>query len=352
MLAVETDDALRRAVLLRDGMIAAIEINRLNDCIPLPGAIYRCRITGMLHGIGAATADMGQGIEGFFPEAHGLAPGQSLLAEVRREPDGEKAARLSSAIQLRSAHLVFTPARAGINISRRIEDEAERARLRAALDPFAGHGGFVIRTDARDVPEQVLREEAASLTTRYERLATDPAPGLRAAPPDAITCLLDRVGRIDSIIADEASISALPQAAQVRCDSAPFEMLDIDTALAALIAPRHDMTEGWLSIDPTPALVAIDVNTAGHSPARVNLDAARAIPRLLSLKKLGGLVCIDFAGAPKGPDRTRIADTLQRAASRWLEGARIAGWGPAGLLELVSPRPGRSLATLIAEDTR
>ena len=351
VLAVETGDTLRRAALLRDGVLEAIEIDRLGATVPLPGAIWRCRITGTIPGIGAATADLGQGVEGFFPEATGLSAGQSLLAEVRREADGEKAARLSPAIQLRSDHLVFTPARPGINISRKIADETERARLRAALDPFAARGGFVIRTDARDLAEPMLREEATALVTRYDALSVDPSPGLRASPPDAVARILGRAGRVDSIVADEASLDGLPDHPAPRRDPAPFEALDIDAGLGALLSPRHDMTDGWLSIDPTPALVAIDVNTGGNPPLRVNLDAARTIPRLLALKKLGGLVMVDFAGGPTGDDRTRIADAFHRAASRYLEGARLAGWGPAGLLEVVCPRPGRTLAMLISEDT-
>ena len=349
MLAVETGAGLRRAALLCDGVLEAIEIDRLSDAGLLPGAIWRCRITGTIPGIGAATADLGQGIEGFFPDGAGLSAGQSLLAELRREPDGEKAARLSPAIQLRSDHLVFTPARPGINISRKVEDQAERARLRAALDPFSGRGGFVVRTDAREVAEDILRGEAVALIARYDALAVDPAPGLRAAPPDAVSRILAKAGQVDGAVVDAASAECLPEGMSPRRDPAPFEALDLDAALEALLSPRHDLREGWVSIDPTPALVAIDVNTGGHAPAPVNLDAARALPRLLSLRKLGGLVVVDFAGGPKGEDRTRIADAFQRAASRYLEGARVAGWGPAGLLEVICPRPGRSLAMLLSE---
>ena len=351
MLAVETGATLRRAALVCDGVLEAIEIDCLSDAGVLPGAIWRCRITGTIPGINAATADLGNGIEGFFPDGAGLSAGQSLLAEVRREADGEKAARLSPALQLRSAHLVFTPARPGINVSRKINDEAERARLRAALDPFSERGGFVIRTDARGLPRDALHDEAASLTARYDSLAANPAPGLRAAPPDAVARILGNAGPVDAVIADEASLDGLPESPVPRRDPAPFEALDIDAAVGTLLSARHDLTDGWISIDPTPALVAIDVNTGGNAPLRVNLDAARSIPRLLSLKKLGGLVIVDFAGGPTGEDRMRIAGTFQRAASRWLEGTRIAGWGPAGLFELVSPRPGRSLATLMTEDT-
>ena len=356
VLAVETGPVLRRAALLRGGVLDGIEVDRVGDTTPLPGAVYRCRITGLLSGIGAATADLGGGEKGFFPDAAGLIPGQSLLAEVRRAPEGDKAARLSPALQLHGEHMVFTPARPGINLSRRIADEAERARLRAAIAPLAPRGGFVIRTAARGMAEQVLHDEATALVARYDRLAADDAPGLRAPAPDAVSRLLGDAALPGSVMADEASLDALPRLHGARRDPAPFEALDIDPMIDALLDPRHDLGEGWLSIDPTPALVAIDVNTSnaasGNTRLRVNLDAARSIPRLLSLKKLGGLVLVDFAGAPRGDDRTRIAEAFDRAAARYLTGAKVFGWGPAGLLEAVSPRSGPSLAILLSKEPR
>jgi len=356
VLAVETGPVVRRAALQRDGVLEAVEVDRLTDHQPRVGAIYRCRITGRITGIGAATADMGGGITGFFPDAADLSPGQSLLAEVRREADGEKAVRLSPAIQLRSAHLVFTPARPGINISRKIIDENERARLHAALAPFAAQGGFVVRTDARNASEDTMREQAGHLVRQYHRLAEDSSLGQRAPAPDAVARIVAGVGHIDTVMADEASAETLPATLTPRIDPSPFETLDLDDVLDALVSPRHDLAEGWISIDSTPALVAIDVNTGsatgGNATLRVNLDAARAIPRLLSLKKLGGLIVVDFAGAPKGDDRARIAAVFQQSVSRYLEGSKVLGWGPAGLLETACRRPGRSLAMLLLENPR
>jgi len=354
VLAVETGPVLRRAAILRGGQLDALEIDRLGESRPLPGAIYRCRITGLLTGIGAATADLGQGETGFLPDGEGLTPGQSLLVTVRREAEGDKAARLSPAIQLRSEHLVFTPQRPGINASRKIADADERERLRLALKPLADNGGFVIRTQASGIASDILHEEAAALVARYQSLAANLAPGLRAPAPDAVTRVLERAGPVDSALADPDSMPLLPPIPTPRADPAPFEALDLDAAVEALLSPRYDLAEGWLSLDPTPALVAVDVNTGGavqgKAALRVNLDAARAIPRLLSLKNTGGLIVVDFAGAPKGDDRARITSAFQTAAARYLEGAKVFGWGPAGLFEAVCRRPGRPLATLLSEE--
>ncbi len=347
ILAVETGPALRRAALMRAGRLEALEIDRLGETRPLPGAIYRCRITGLIAGLGAAVADLGGGENGFLPDATGLTEGDSLLVSVRRAAEPGKAARLSPAVELASDHLVFTPRRPGINVSRKIADEDARARLRDALAPFAPQGGFVIRTGALDVPSDTLAEEAAALVARHDRLAADTAPGLRAPAPDAVARLIGRMGPPAAIVADDASRPLLPDGPSLRLDPAPFEALDLDAALTALRGPRHDLAEGWVSIDPTPALVAVDVNTGdaarGRAAVRVNLDAARTVPRLLSLRHLGGPVLVDFAAAPKGDDRARLADAFRDAASRYLVEARVLGWGPAGLLETVCRRPARPL---------
>ena len=350
VLAVETGPVLRRAAIVENGRLDAIEIDRPCETCPLPGAIHRCRVTGLLTGIGAATLDLGDGMKGFLPEAGDLAPGDTLLAEVRREAENGKEARLSEAISLRDGPLVFTPMRPGINISRRIVDEAERTRLRAALMPFADRGGFVIRTAAQGADAEDLRSTADTLVARYDALAHDAAPGLRVPSPDCVARILDGARSVDAAMADEASLPLLPHDPVPRYDPAPFEALDIDGALSALLSPRHDLSEGWVSVDPTPALVAIDVNTGGATPLGVNLDVARMLPRLLSLKKLGGLVLVDFAGGPKGRDRVRIAEALRTAAAHYLVEARVAGWTPTGLLEMVCRRPGRSLAELLSED--
>lgn len=356
VVAVETGAALRRAALIRDGSLEALEIDRLGENHAQAGAIYRCRITGIIAGLSAATADLGGGESGFLPEVADLSPGDSLLVEIRREAEEGKAARLSPIIQLRSPHLVFTPQRPGINVSRKIADEAERLRLRGALDAVKHRGGFVIRTQAQGIAGAVLAEEAAGLVARYDALAADPTPGLRAPAPDAVARVLAKAKGVEAILADEESRDGLATTLPVRADPAPFETLDLDDVITRLCSARHDLAEGWLSIDPTPALVAIDVNTGaaarGKAALRVNLDAAQALPRVLALKKTGGLLMVDFAGAPRGEDRKKIAAAFERAAGRYLDGVTVYGWGPAGLFEALCRRPGRSLAQLLAKDSR
>ncbi len=351
--AVERTDRLTRAALMVDGQLVAIEIDRHGEAVPLPGAIYRCRITDTIPAIGAAFADIGGGSSGFFPNAKGLISGQTLLAQVQREPEGDKAARLTTELQYRGEALVFTPQRPGINVSRKIGDEAERSRLSAALAPLVGEGGFVLRTAAIGFSSEALLARAQALVAQYRaNSAPTGTLGCVVPAPDAFTRLREGMPPNTPIIANTEWAAEFDGTVQI--DPAPFDHLDIDTRIDDLLAPRIALGEGWISVDPTPALVAVDVNSAGarHGNAllRVNLEAATRLPLILSLLRLGGVVMVDFAGAPKGDARKRIEETIARAARTHLDSPRLHGWGPAGLFEMACKRPGRSLADLLKEN--
>jgi len=194
--------------------------------------------------------------------------------------------------------------------------------LRDALEGLKG--GYVIRTAADGMMADELREIAETLVLPYQR-----GVGLLREGPDAL-----------------ARLELLNESAPIEDD---FELLDIDGQIDALFSPRADLPEGaWLTIEPTTALVAIDVNTGqargGDALQRVNLAAAAEIPRQLRLRHLGGSIAVDFAGGPKGKARTRLEKAIGPSMPP-------LGWGPAGWMELQTRKPGRSLADLL-EGTR
>ncbi len=352
VIAVERNARVLRAALMTDGRLDALEIDRIGEKQPMPGAIYRCRISEIMPAIGAAFADLGAGQGGFFPDAQGLTVGQTVLAQVKRESDGDKAARLTVEIQYRGQGIVFTPTRPGINVSRKIADVGERARLSVALASLAEKGGFVLRTTAVSLSADDLLAEARRLVGQHEALHGQSLPGCLLPAPDAFARVLEAAPANTPVIANAAAVDALRMAAQVEED--PFDHLDIDTHIASLIVPRIALGEGWMSVDATPALVAVDVNTGeargGNALLRVNLDAATRLPGVLALRRLGGVVMVDFAGAPKGDARKRIEQAITRAAHAKLGSPRLHGWGPAGLFEMACVRPGRSLVALMKED--
>ena len=314
---VDETQSLRRAALVVDGRLEALEVDRLDDTGPRWGAVYRAKIVERMTAMGAAFVDLG-GERGFLPDAGDTLPGAVMTVQVRREAEGDKAARVSTDIQVEHRLVVHTPTKPGINVSKKITERDERDVLRDALDGLKG--GFVIRTAAEGMMADELREIAKSLSLPYQRDA-----GLLREGPDAL-----------------ARLELLHEGAPIEDD---FELLDIDTQIDALQSPRVDLTEGaWMTIEPTTALVAIDVNTGkargGDALQRVNLAAAAEIPRQLRLRHLGGAIAVDFAGGPKGKARTRLEKAIGSSLPP-------LGWGPAGWMELQTRKPGRTLADLL-----
>ena len=321
LFLVEKTGNLRRAALVVEGRLEAIEIDRLSDTGPKWGAVYRAKIVERMTAMGAAFVDLG-GKRGFLPDAGDALPGAIITVQVRREAEGDKAARVSTDIQVEHRLIVHTPEKPGINVSKKITQRDEREVLRDALDGLKG--GYVIRTAAEGMMADELREIAESLVLPYQR-----GVGLLREGPDAL-----------------ARLELLHENAPIEDD---FELLDIDTQVDALLSPRVDLAEGaWLTIEPTAALIAVDVNTGqargGDALQRVNLAAATEIPRQLRLRHLGGSIAVDFAGGPKGKARARLEKAIGSSLPP-------LGWGPAGWMELQTRKPGRSLAELL-EGTR
>ena len=318
LFLVDETETVRRAALIVDGRLEALEIDALADAGPRWGSVYRAKITERMTAMGAAFVDLGDA-RGFLPDAGDALPGSILTVQVRREPEGDKAARVSTDIQVEHRLIVHTPMKPGTNVSKKITDPEERRILREALGDL--NGGFVIRTAAEGMIADDLYAIASALTFPDQRNI-----GLVREGPDALDRL--RLQHEDAPIEDD------------------FDAFDIEQQIDALLSPRAELPEGaWLTIEPTTALVAVDVNTGqargGDALQRVNLAAAAEIPRQLRLRHIGGAVAIDFAGGPKGKARKRLEDTI---------GAVLPplGWGPAGWMELQTRKPGRSLKELLA----
>jgi len=317
LFLVDGTGDLRRAAYVVDGQLEAIEIDRPGEAGPKWGAVYRAKVVERMTSMGAAFVDLG-GERGFLPNAGEVLPGAILTVQVRREAEGDKAPRVSTDIQIENRLVVHTPEKPGINVSKKITDPEERNILRDALDGLKG--GYVIRTAAEGMLPDHLRDIAESLALPYQR-----GVGLIREGPDALTRL------------------------ELHYESAPidddFEALDIETQIHALLSPRVDLPEGaWLTIEPTTALIAIDVNTGqargGDALQRVNLAAAAKIPKQLRLRHLGGAIAVDFAGGPKGKARARLEKAISPAITP-------LGWGPAGWMELQIRKPGHSLVELL-----
>ncbi len=326
------------------------------------GSIILGRVQRVMPGMQAAFVDIGMPRSGFLAlrEAQGLAgrddaeisdcvrEGEAILVQVIKDPIGEKGARLSAAITLPGRLLVMTPGQAGLALSRRIEDEAQRtallklgAELRA--DPrLSADTGFIFRTVAQGATREELAEDALALDAIWRgidaqrRAARPPALLYRDLGPIERTLrdmVRDDITRvlIDDAAAAEAARNycrqAMPQMEarieHVREDL--FQRHDLEEDVEHLSQPRVTLPSGaWITIEATEALTAIDVNSGAYADASgleetsltVNLAAAREMGRQIRLRGIGGLIIADFIHMTIPAHREQVLAALAQNLAR------------------------------------
>ncbi|MEM6676670.1 MAG: ribonuclease E/G, partial [Pseudomonadota bacterium] len=243
---------------------------------------------------------------------------------------------------------IFTPGNPGLNISRQIRDEDERARLLAVAEAVVKEGGATADGEAApfwEDPGLIIRSAAQGSDPR------DLAADVRQVIAEAI--------RADAV-AEPGPARTAPTAAEIaerewegRLETGPgaFDHFGVWDAIEALRQSDAALPSGGnLRIEPAAALVAVDVNSGGDfSPAaglKTNIEAARELPRQLRLRGLGGQVVVDFAPMAK-KDRRTLEGAIKAALKRDPVETVAHGWTVMGLFELQRKRERRPLTSLI-----
>jgi ribonuclease G len=327
------------ATLVVDGVLQDLMIDPRDDR-PVPGAIYRVVADRPMKGQGGIFVKLPQG-SGFLRQISGVAPGQRLLVQVSGPAEPGKATPVTTRLLFKSRFAIVTPEAPGLNISRRIRDDDARAALQELAESqmagAVGTLGLILRSACWDAEPEAVAEDIAAMRGLAEVVLAD----VNGDPE----LLVDGAGAHETAFRDW--LDPAPDA--VETDENAFANADVLDLIDVLRGPRVDLGEGHMMIEPTRALVAIDVNTgADTSPAaalKVNIAAARDLPRQLRLRGLGGQMVIDFAPMPK---RERaILDQVMRAAFKTEGEINLAGWTTLGLYELTRKRDRLPLAELL-----
>ncbi len=343
-----------RAVLLGHaagrGAAALVVDGRLEDVLfdpavpeTAPGAIHAAVVDRPLKGQGGAIVRLGGGARGFLRHAAGLRAGSRLVVQVATHPEPGKAAPVSARVLFKGTLVILTPGAPGVNAARSLKDSARRAALEAlgarVLADAPADWGLILRSAAAEADETVLADEIATL--RAEAAAVF---GAEAAAP---ACLLPAPDAATRARCDWPATAEDP-----RADTGTFAAAGVLEALAALAAGPSAALPGSasLTVEPTRALVAVDVNTGPDtSPAaglKANLAAAAELPRQLRLRGLGGQIVIDPAPMPK-KDRRTFEQALTRAFRADPVETALAGWTPLGHFELTRKRERTPLAEVL-----
>lgn len=314
------------AALMVDGKLHDFLID--NDA-PRPGTIYRAIADRPMKGQGGMFLSTPDG-NVFLRQVKGLSPGQALLVQVTGYAEDGKAIPVTQKILFKSRYAIVTPDAPGLNVSRSIKDDDLRDTLKGIAHGVMQEGdmGLILRSCCTAEEVDDIAEDIASMEDMATTIMADSeGPAERLADGDGPHVLAWREW-IDP--------------ADVVTDPGAFDTHGVLDALDELTNPRVSLGNGaFMFVEPTRALVAVDVNTGRDtSPAgalQANLAAAKYLPRQLRLRGLGGQITIDAAPMPK-KDRRIFESTLRAALKADGVETVMVGWTPLGHFELQRKR--------------
>jgi ribonuclease G len=391
-----------RATLVEEGVLQELYIERANKR-GLISNIYKGRVSRVLPGMQAAFIDIGLERTAFLHasdivtpsdaehlESNGYKPersddiqalvseGHEILVQVLKDPLGNKGARLTTFITVPSRYLVFMPKGRGVGVSSRIEDEAERQRLRDAMLGFMQPqdiGGYIVRTAAEGANVDALRADMVYLQKMWSVLSekslyAKPGQLVHGDLPLQVRVLRDVVlSGVTKISVDhEDSYQAMLEFARTfmpemggrielfKGDRPIFDLYGIEQEIESSLGRKVPLKSGgYLMLDQTEAMTTIDVNTGayvGHRTLeetifRTNLEATVAIARQLRLRNLGGIIIIDFIDMEEEEHRRQVLQALEKALVGDHAKTNISSVSPLGLVEMTRKRTRESLEHML-----
>ena len=353
------------------------------------GDVYLGTVENVLPGIDAAFVNIGESEKNGFIHITDLGPlrlkkggagitellepRQKVLVQVMKEPTGTKGPRLTGNLTLPGRFLVLQPHGQGVNISRRINAESERNRLRALGVLIKPPGaGLLVRTEAEGVSEEQLIDDLEALLRQWEAIQT---AAETASPPVLLNRDEDFIHRIlrdhcgpevtrivvdcaDGVSRVQAFLGADQGQVQVELHPEPAEILEhfkVNAAIRDALKPRVDLPSGgYVIIEPTEALTVIDVNSGSFTRSAnaretvlwTNTEAATEIARQLKLRNIGGVVIIDFIDMESRRDQLQVLEHFTAAVRHDSARPQIAQITELGLVELTRKRQGQNIYEL------
>lgn len=389
-----------RVAVIENGVVVGLLIERGE---PLAGNIYKGRVASVLPGMEAAFVDVGldrnaflhlsdirtRGVTAFGATeeiedqigrgdaiAERVRVGQEILVQVTKEPRGSKGARATTYVALPGHYLVLTPTVPGIGVSRKIDDEQERRRLRAIADRLRPEGmGLIVRTAAEGVAERELADDVRFLLQLWNSVAA------RARDARAPALLYQDLGLIRRVVRDlftgevERFVLDSPDewrrvreligafapelAGRVQLHDGPapiFEAHHVEREIERALHRKVWLKSGgYLVFDRTEAATVIDVNTGKYvgktdlasTILKTNIEAAREIARQIRLRDVGGIILIDFIDMESLPHRRAVLDALGEAVRADRTKIHIIDLTGLGLVEMTRKRVYQDLEELM-----
>ena len=412
-LVINTTSHETRIALIENGTIAELYIER-SKIKGIVGNIYKGRVIRVLPGMQAAFVDIGmekaaflyvadvfdaieeyetfldagekkeEPAEGreYHPVMHPiedlLQEGQELLVQVSKEPIGTKGARITSHISLPGRHLVYMPTVDHVGISRRIEDEVERERLKEIVERIKSAGsGFIVRTVSEGKSEEDLASDLRYLTKLWSEIMGRKEG---AGVPSLVHSDLDVTQKVvRDILTDQVDrimVDAKPEHDKIvqfittfmpkmkysielyEEDEPIFDHYGLEVDISRALGRKVWLKSGgYIIVEQTEALTAIDVNTGRFvgkhnledTILKTNLEAVKEIAYQLRLRNIGGIIIIDFIDMEKEVNREKVFTALEEALKADKSKTNILKISELGLVEMTRKRVRESLGRLLCE---
>ncbi len=379
-----------RVGVVENGMLQEVHVERASRR-GYVGNIYKGRVQRVMPGMQAVFVEIGLDRAAFLHASDIVRPpavddveaagnghvpsiselvheGQDIVVQVVKDPISTKGARLSTHLSIPSRYLVLLPYARTLGISARIEDEAERQRLRDILAPLIGHDesdsqrlGYIVRTLGkvwRVVQENIARAKAGDRV--YEELSL-PLRSLR----DMLNADIEKV-RVDSLATHAAVVKFVHKFMPILDDRIEhydgerpiFDLYGVEDEMQRALKKEVPLKSGgYLIVDQTEAMTTIDVNTGAYLGSRnleetvyrTNLEAAQAAARQLRLRNLGGIIIIDFIDMVDEEHKRQVLRMLNKGLARDHARTTVYPISALGLVEMTRKRTTESLARQLCE---
>ncbi len=386
---IDSDHGFDRVGIVEDGRLVEFHSEERSK-EKLVGNIYRGRVINVLQGMEAAFVDIGDDKNAYLYVKEALPrdllytgekykiseiikSGQDSIVQVKKEPSGNKGAKVTTHIELPGRYLVFTPFSNRINISRRIENPIEVKNLKEIGSRIIKDNmGIIFRTASDGIDESILKEEYDILYNIYIKIEKErnflPCPKLIYKEPDlGYQIVRDSYNdNIDKIIVNNKDVY---DSLILMEEHYPFHFsnkmeLNKDFTIANEFKIHEDIKEalerivklrsgGYIVIDETEAFTVIDVNTGkfvgtnslGDTILKTNVEAAEEIARQMRLRDIGGIIIVDFIDMRNKDDIQLVLSTLKRYLKKDRIKTNIIDITKLGLVELTRKKIRRSLTT-------
>jgi ribonuclease G len=405
-----------RVAYVESGELRDLKIEKAGENKSLVGSVFMGKVIRILPGMQAAFVDIGldraaflyvgdvrldvsrspdmdwaeSDGENIFPQSEEeqeaskipiqdiLKEGQLLLIQVAKDPIGTKGARITTHISLPGRHVVYMPTVNHIGISRKIEDEQERERLKAIIDICKPEvGGIIVRTAAEDASREDIENDIDYLVRVYREVnktqEKKKSVGIVREELDMeLRALRDMATEdVQQILVDDLEthkklvkfvtqfLPYLKTKIELYEGTEPiFDQYGIDLEISRSLGRKVWLKSGgYIIIDEAEALVAIDVNTGSYvgkkdledTILKTNLEAVKEITHQLRIRNCGGIIVLDFIDMEKEINREKVMSMLNEELKKDKARTNVSGMSTLGLVEMTRKRTQASLVKSLCQ---